>query len=324
MKWIISHQSALEYWRNTKTKESFAGKKLRAVTPTTKSLGLNELKFECLRNITTPLHVLVGSRNVRKVRKDMYCHVSQGKFPDGSFIKTSSGLIVSSPELCFLQMASVLSFIDLIALGYEFCGSYRLDKESAEGKGFRDDLSLTNIASLQSYASKSVGRKGRMNALRALSFIAEGSASPMETVLAMLLTLPYRLGGYGFSKPLLNSRINVRKNIGKSKSRSNKSVYYCDLYWPDERIAVEYDSDAFHTGSDRIFKDAIRRNALAGVGVKVVTVSRKQIVELEGLREFAVVLSKLLGKRLKYPREDFASSQNKLRLQILPRVSNIY
>ena len=324
MKWTISHQSALEFWRKTNAKESLAGKKLRSFNPTTKPFDAKELKHESLRNVTEPIHVLVGSGNARKVRRDLQCHVSPGKFPDGSFVQIASGLIISSPELCFLQMAGILSLVDLVALGFEFYGSYRLDKDSAEDKGFRGDLPLTNVANLQTYATKTVGLKGRKKALRALNFITEGSASPMETILTMLLTLPYRYGGYGFNKPLLNCRINVPTSAGQSRIKSNKSNYYCDLFWPVEQVAAEYDSDAFHTGSDRILKDAIRRNTLASIGVTVVTVSRRQIVEAGGLRDFAEILSKLLGKRFKYSKKDFFSCQNKLRLQLLPRVSNRY
>ena len=233
-----------------------------------------------------------------------------------------SGLIVSSPELCFVQMAGELPFAELVALGYELCGSYRIDKDNTDGKGFREELPLTNAAGLRSYAAKAAGLKGLNNSKQALNFIIDRSASPMETILAMMLTLPYRYGGYGFSKPQLNYRIEVPTNFGKAAGKNGLTVYYCDLYWNDKQVDVEYDSDAFHASSEQIFKDAVRRNALTKTGVTVITVSRKQIFEKESFRELAETLAKLLGKRLKCAGKDFRICQNKLRLQLLPRVGN--
>ena len=285
--------------------------------PQTKPLNAEVLYAEKFWGLDLPLHVLVGSRNARKVNRNMRCHVSPGEFPDGSFVQIDSGLVVSSPELCFLQMAGKLPLIGLVALGNELCGKYRLGKENADGKGFRGDSPITSVDSLNSYAAKVAGLKGRKSALMALPFIADGSASPMETILAMLLVLPYRLGGYGFPMPLFNYRIDVKVGAGKT---AGKSKYYCDLYWPDKKVAVEYDSDAYHTGSERIEQDAIKRNALSSMGVTVVTMSRLQVIETSKLRESAEVLSRLLGKRLKCPAKEFKYRHAELRDQLLPKL----
>jgi len=317
MKWIISHQSALEFWRKAHAKSNLTGKKLRIMKPQLEKLDIKELQSERLRSLAMPLHVLVGSSDARKDSRKLNCHVRSGEFPSGSFIRMDSSLIVSSPELCFVQMAGEISLIELIALGYELCGSYRLDRERADNQGFRKDLPLTNISSLSLYIEKSAGMIGRKNALKALRFIAEGSASPMETILSMLLSLPYNLGGYGFPKPLLNYRIDVPVNARKEKGQSK---YYCDLYWLDKKVDVEYDSDTHHTGSDRIAEDAIRRNALTSMGVTVVSVSRRQVIEYKKTQELADVLSKLLGRRLQYTKKELILRRAKLLEKLLPKM----
>ena len=189
-----------------------------------------------------------------------------------------------------------------------------LIRGGAEGMGFRGDSPLASVASLGSYAARAAGKKGRKNALKALRFIENGSASPMETVLAILLVLPYRLGGYGFPKPLLNYRIEIPASIGKTAGKSK--YYYCDLYWPDRKVDVEYDSDTYHTGSERIAQDATRRNALSSTGITVVTVSRSQVIRGSKMREFTEVLSKLLKRRLQYSKAS-AYRQSKLLGQLL-------
>ena len=287
------------------------------IKPPDNPLSVEELRAEKFWGLTMPLHVLVGSDNARKLNRYLHCYISSGEFPNGSFVRMNSGLTVSSPELCFLQMASELSLVDLVALGYEFCGVYRLDQENSEGKGFHGDLPLTSISSLSSYIAKAVGLKGRKKAQKALCFIADGSASPMETILSMLLTLPYRLGGYKFPKPLLNYRIETPVNVDESNGKSKN--YYCDLYWADKKVDVEYDSDTYHTGPERIAQDAIRRNALSRMGITVVTVSRRQVVEASQMRELAEILSKLLGKRLQHPIKELTYRNAKLLNQLLPK-----
>ena len=334
MKWIISHQSALEFWRRAQAENALAEKRLRAMKFQAKPIDIVELQAENFYGLTTPLHVLVGACNARKVNRNLQCHVNTVELPHGSFIRMDSGMVVSSPELCFLQMAGELPFVDLVALGYELCGNYRLatgndpagqnttgNDESAENRGFRDDLPLTSVSNLISYIAKAIGSKGRKNAMKALHFVADGSASPMETILAIMIILPYRLGGYGFPKPLLNYCIEEPSaNKSNPKSTSKPKVYYCDLYWPEEKVDVEYDSDAYHTGSARIEQDAIRRNALTNMGITVITVSRRQVIAALKMRELAKVLSRLLRKRLRYPRTEFTYRQAKLLEQLLPKL----
>ena len=268
-------------------------------------------------DLATPLHILVGEYNARKATKSLQCHIASRQFPNGSFIQVDSKLAVSSPELCFVQMASELSLIELIALGYEFCGSYRLEENNRQGRGFRDDLPLTSVAKLEAYLSRVAGLKGSKNARRALRYITDGSASPMESALTMMLTLPYKLGGYGLPMPLLNCPVQVTKDASKT---TRKAKLYCDLYWPEEQVDVEYDSDAYHANPSRIAKDAIRRNALTSAGVTVITLSRMQINNTAELHRVAVDLSKLLGKRLVYKAQEFTLRHAKLRSQLLPKV----
>jgi len=316
MEYFISHKTALEFWKSAQANVALEGKKLRK-NPPTKPMDVKELQSSNLWNLTMPIHVLVGNKNVRRANENLQNHIASRQFPSGSFIQVDSKLAVSSPELCFVQMASELSLIELIALGYEFCGSYRLEENNRQGRGFRDDLPLTSVAKLEAYLSRVAGLKGSKNARRALRYITDGSASPMESALTMMLTLPYKLGGYGLPMPLLNCPVQVTKDASKT---TRKAKLYCDLYWPEEQVDVEYDSDAYHANPSRIAKDAIRRNALTSAGVTVITLSRMQINNTAELHRVAVDLSKLLGKRLVYKAQEFTLRHAKLRSQLLPKV----
>lgn len=68
------------------------------------------------------MHVLVegsqGARDTPVVKK----HRTTVAFPRGSFVKVAPSVLVSSPELLFLQMAKALAFGEMVALGFELCG----------------------------------------------------------------------------------------------------------------------------------------------------------------------------------------------------------
>ena len=101
------------------------------------------------------------------------------------------------------------------------------------------------------------------------------------------------LGGYGFSFPALNKRITLTKSARKHFS---KDYYVCDMYWPDEKVAVEYDSDQHHTGSDRIASDSKRRNALATSGVRVISVTKQQLMNSSELESAARTIASHIHK----------------------------
>jgi hypothetical protein len=308
MEWFISHSSALEFWRKALPESKYLPNRVRTSRPPTKLHDTKELLVADLWKLTSPYHILVGQRNARKENCFVQSHVSSEKFPHGSFIQASEKLIVSCPELCFLQMANELTFLELVSLGYELCGTYRLT-EQCRYKAHP----LTSKLKLKSFTNRAFGFDGKPKVEQAFRYIADNSASPMETILSMMLSLPYRLGGYGFPLPLLNHLVEINQGTGKS------SRYYCDLFWPDAQVDVEYDSDGFHALPERIAKDAARRNALSSAGITVITVTRGQIVNAGAFNKVASELSKLLKKRLAYKKQEFVARHANLRRSLLPR-----
>ncbi|MCL1895041.1 MAG: hypothetical protein FWG03_00685 [Clostridiales bacterium] len=225
--------------------------------------------------------------------------------------------MVSSPEFCFLQMASQLTVVKLIELGYELCGVYSMPNASDKNvpiRGFHNRQPLTNIKKLKAFLESMPGVKGHKKAVRALRFVINGSASPMETKLAMFLTLPYMLGGYGFCLPEMNERIDIPK---ASRELFGKSYYVCDLFWPDEGIAVEYDSDQQHTGSTHITNDSIKRNALGKSDIRVVSVTKLQLRNRAGLEGVARTIADYMGRRLFSTKSNFDAMHNELQRQLL-------
>lgn len=217
-----------------------------------------------------------------------------------------------SPEARFLFASCELDLLELVMLGYEFCGSYASSPEDPRGFVNRDPL--TTVAKLQSAIARAEGQRGVKQARRALSCVKPHSASPGETGMAMLLSMPHMLGGLNLKGSYLNYEIRLGK---RARAMFGKKSFRCDMYWPDHKLAVEYDSDLCHTGSDRIANDSKRRNALLFMGNTVITITRKQVNSFPEMNKTARIIADHLSMRLRPRTKDFHARQFALRAVVL-------
>ena len=219
-----------------------------------------------------------------------------------------NGFRVCSPELCFVQMATLWNLPKLIELGFELCGAYDLSDNS-----YRTCAPLTSVEKLTAYANSLDKTHGKRKAIKALRYVANGSASSRETILTMLLTLPYRMGGYGLKQPLLNHRID----LGRRERRiAGKNYLVCDLYWPEAKLDVEYDGGN-HEDPEQMLKDSMRRDALVSMGITVLTVTKWQLENGGSMNAIAHTVAEHTGKRLRYVDPDFTRANRQLRRDLL-------
>jgi len=237
--------------------------------------------------------------------------------PEGCFVNVGDGLYISTPEFCFLQMANEYSLASLMELGLEICGSYSLPttahssqgQESSQGAMY-DLQRLTSIKRLETFCSRMQGWPGVRKATKALRYIADGSASPKETILFILLVLPYKYGGYGLPIPELNGRIVPEKSKGPF---SGRGFYRGDLVWREARIVAEYNSGSKHADPVRMSLDAIRRNDLALVGYSEITVTWEQLRNMKLFDKVARQIASGIGRELRYKNPSFSKICKELR-----------
>jgi len=173
---------------------------------------------------------------------------------------------------------------------------------------------LTNKTKLKAFVARMGGWQGHKQAIKALRYIAEDSASPMETILFILLTLPYRYGGYGLPTPELNGRIYPGKGV---KRFSGRSFYRGDLLWRKAGVVAEYNSDLEHTGPERIARDAIRQSDLNLCGIYEIPVTKEQIKNEELLDKVARQIAARIGRQLRYKEPGFTEARKELRNVLL-------
>ena len=216
----FAFQNARDYRRTLERDTKAAVKFLEsAVTP-----ELAPAVRDCFFSDESLIHTTVAHARLRRAGGGFETSVRKGPFHPRSFMRIEDGLYVSTPEMAFCEMASVLSLERLIALGFELCGTYR--RASTFGLARYDATPLTSPGALASFIEKSPQFKGVKKARRALPYILTGSASPRESELAMLLCLPYSLGGYGLPHPTMNAEMPFPKNV----AATGRSSLRCDLY----------------------------------------------------------------------------------------------
>ena len=361
MEIIISHISALEYWRHWRAHGD--GKitdlaRLRGKSPPASLPHSINIRGAVPKRLLNPVIILVGNKNIARKSNIVQSRVFTAPTPDGCFIGIDGGLAVSSPAFCFFQMADELPMVKLIELGLELCGTYSLPvkREHCSESSFRNEAGgenpngnrkevaaetlyghvegiadktmnglgdenpyenlyghpqLTSKKAIMALTARLKGANGQKKACRALRYIADGSASPMETILFMLLTLPHSLGGYGLPPPVFNRRIGPRN---AARQGFGKAYYKCDLFWPDADFAVEYDSDLYHTGADRIADDSDKRLDLAKNRITVITVTNRQIRDVNAFEGIAKLIAGRLNKQLRYGnRRKFLEARRELR-----------
>ena len=326
MRIYLSHQSALEYWRYTAKGLWLHGKAQPPRRTTASSLdadiaAANLGKYGFDVSPDSPLHVLVPDGAAVRYSALKVCHVCPKKLPAGSFLEVEEGLVVSSPELCFLQMAASLSLPQLIELGFEFCGTYGIPNErnwiysdEADVDRITERPAITSAARLSAYIERAGNVRGIDKARIAVRYVVDNSYSPMETKLVLLLCLPVRYGGYGLPLPELNPEIQFGD---EARVLSRRTRCFPDIYWRSASFDLEYNGKRSHSGQLKIQDDDARRSALMYEGVDVVVLTARQVYDEAIFAVEAELIAKKIGKRLRLTASGVDKRRSALRRELL-------
>ena len=258
------------------------------------------------------LEILVPNISKAHRSKEHICRVLKAPIIPGMFCKIENRAYTVSPEMMFAQMATRLGFIELILLGMELCGTYA---PCPYANRFDERPAVTTRDRLLGFCQRAVGVRGAATAAKALRWVVDGSNSPAESSLVLLLCLPVRHGGYGFEWPDMNPVTPLGK---RASSMLGHPTMRCDLHWVTKHVVVEYDSDQEHLSSQSASRDARRRNVLTYKDVTVITVRKPMITSAFAFDDIVRQLARALGRRLR-PR-DMAHTpvRSDLRIKLFP------
>lgn len=326
MNYFVTHETACEFWRGKGSLSPSETFKAVSYRPTPHGLSVNAREARSIHEALglshgTPIHMAVSRAENRRLSPVIRPHVLSLDLPHGSFVEVAEGINVASPELMFVQMAKTLSLVETVQLGYELCGSYAtptseptLSGDDA-ARGFVCRKPLTSQKDILRFIGLASKLRGSRNALRAARFVRDGSASPMETKLALLLCLPRMLGGYGIPFPVMNAEVLTPSGTCANARRTQRRR--CDLYWPQARLALEYDSDAWHADDRSRQLDSRRRVRLNSADVFVVTVTKGQLYNANETDMIAKFVARRLNVRLRSSAKKAMSTRYALRCELL-------
>ena len=112
--WLKEKGIPYQYWNTGKTANMKTGR--ASITETVKQL-----------TFTPPVHVAVPRKTNRHNTSIVTFHTLPRHLPENSFIQITDSILISSPEMCFLQSAWILPFHMLVKLACELCAIYVFD-----------------------------------------------------------------------------------------------------------------------------------------------------------------------------------------------------
>ncbi|WP_417119067.1 hypothetical protein [Olsenella phocaeensis] len=217
----------------------------------------------------------------RLVASDM-CSV---EFPATAFLGLSSpllkpgthGFAIDVPQLSLLQLArdrqrrirrgileDFAALVDLTEFTNEMCGSYGRDpRDPLRGACTYGLRPLQRLEDFSGFLAGCSRMRGIALARQAAHLAVESAASPMESLLALLLSLPPELGGIGLEKPLVNQPLD----LGPSGRGVQHRRLRPDLYFPGLELALEYDSGEWHDLAEQRREDVRRMQDYAALGI---------------------------------------------------------
>lgn len=332
MKLYLAPESSLElvrYLRSTNGEEGLVGTPMRkrvltdAVNTVRAMNELDETAQRWIEHAGSPVHAFVASRSKGTSTKSLVTHVHADAMPYGALLDLGHGICTCAPHFLFMQMTAQLDLVESICLAMELAGSY--SKWNLDSSATRDPYHLAGdknknctfdvpaamrLQHARSFVTRQQGQRGAVGARAALRWALERSASPMETATYLLLCLPKRLGGYGLPKPILNPKLIISNPDGVKER-------YPDLFWLGANIDVEYNSDASHSGEWSRYRDSKREVELTVANIKVLPLTRQQLMNADEFDAFAQGLRRMLGIRSRAADPDWARRRDELRRRLL-------
>lgn len=200
-------------------------------------------------------HVSVTRAGERRPRAGIVVHVA----PTGARVRVRRGMRLSPPLQMFVELASMLSLVDLVVVGDAMARVLDVPAES-----------------LRSYCAEAQAPGARV-ARRAASFVRDRVESPMESRLRMLVLA-------GLPEP------DVQHVVAGEDGRPR---YRLDLAYPAARVGVEYDGRQHAEDATQWHHDLRRREALDDAGWKLLVVTAQDLYRRpdEVLRRVCVALA---------------------------------
>lgn len=302
---VLTHFTALEALRSPALKQRLLKGDRCAAEPPAKAPSRDELVTissrlpERVRSIR-PLEILIAHDAARTRPRHVRTHRALASLPANSAVEIAPGIRCVSPEHLAVQLASLLTPLELIVLLSELLGTYAIAPELEDGM-FRRRSPLTTPELVKDHLEALGPAPGTAKVRRALEKACVGSASPRETKLSLRLGLRKCLGGYGLDVLSMNGPLEVRRIHDSMKKGVRKpDVLLLSREGPEKGgkpyrgVAVEYDGKD-HDSFEQHARDVERHNELTAIGLVEYLVTKRQYGDLDYMDGLAELIRQELG-----------------------------
>lgn len=201
-----------------------------------------------------PLEVCVPSKGACLGSRLVSNTVYAGTLPRVSFIPLDRTLAIPCPELLFVELAEKMTLPEHLLLGFELCGSYSLNADSpVQGKAVFEIPPATTVERIGLYIKASGRVKGKRKAQRTLALLANGAWSPMEAIIATMVSLPLEEHGYGFGRCRLNERVTTPALLADAAKKGSRVP---DILIAGTKVGFNYDGE-YHLDLDPLIEASI-------------------------------------------------------------------
>lgn len=259
---------------------------------------------------THPCHVLCETKTGHAPRF-VARHTHRHPLPARSLIVLNKDTLVVTPELLFLELAASreIDDIELLRIGFELCGTYVLDVSEDSWDGYTGtDAPITSAKKISAFIERCSGMNGSKRARRLARLIADGSHSPMETVAALLVSLPHCMGGWNLGRVKMNQRIMTADG-----------PKWVDIFFYKERVGLEYKGRRAHS-IERTARDDRRQNRLTGTGITVLNIWYEDLAQEHLCEKLMHNIAHSLGKRIRLRSATYEARRRVLYATLMPSI----
>ena len=228
---VLSHISALVAYRTPELARRLMNNRSAGITgvdvsrveaPSTADAS----RIHTAYGIPLPLHALVFHEcDRRKASKRVHCHMCGEQLPPESVIHLDDDVYVCSPELTFIQLCCRSDLENRLMLGSELASSFAINPAGRHGLVKRPPV-LTTRTLLEAVDTQP-DLPGAAKARASAPYLVANARSPKECELALLLTLPRRLGGRGIRNVDVNKRIELSP---EAQAIARRAYLVADLF----------------------------------------------------------------------------------------------
>ncbi len=210
---------------------------------------------------TTSICIAVTDAPSRLHSRHTTSRIYASGLPERSFVRVDDGVVISCPELLFVEMGSKMLFVQHLMLGHELCGGFsRSADDPRSGDVAYGCRPVTSVNAIRSFIGQTKHIRGRKAALHTLDVLEDGAWSPMESLLAAFMRLPLGHFGYNMGALRLNQRVFAPHELLAAAEKESRVP---DILLAGTPVGINYDGMA-HLDLAAIAKSALKAGIANG------------------------------------------------------------